>query len=257
MRRLAVCFPLILFAAVDAATAQPAPMALSSYDRPGPEAQIYYVVTPNATVYTLPDSGRAYLSLGLREPVYVQETSNGWSHVRTQDGALGYVKAASLSNVWLRVSKRKKALYLYQGTDLIMKVPADFGYNAFADKERQGSLANPDHWRTPEGTFFVARKNPYSKFYKAFVLNYPNAEDAERGLRQGLISPEQHRAIVEAEASFSMPPMGTALGGMIEIHGDGTGSGTNWTQGCVAVHNDHMDDLWQWVQVGTPVLVER
>ncbi len=257
MRRLAACFLLILFASVDGVAAQPARIVPSSYQAPAPASSVYYVVQQRATVYTLPDSGRAYVSLGFREPVYVQETQGRWSRVRTQDGAQGYVETAALSNVWIRVSKRKKTLYLYQGDDLIMKVPADFGYNAFADKERQGSIANPDHWRTPEGAFFVVKKNAYSKFYKAFVLNYPNAEDAERGLRQGLISREQHHAIVQAEANFSMPPMGTALGGMIEIHGDGTGSGTNWTQGCVAVHNDHIDDLWGWVAVGTPVLVER
>jgi murein L,D-transpeptidase YafK len=184
------------------------------------------------------------------------EHKKKWSKVRTQDNAQGYIKSEDISNVWIRVSKRQKSVFLYEGTDLVMKVPADFGYNAFADKVRQGSGTNPDDWRTPEGTFFVVKKNPYSKFYKAFVLNYPTAEDAERGLKQGLISGAQHRAIVDAENSFSMPPMSTALGGMIEIHGDGTGASTNWTQGCIAVHNKQMDELWEWVVVGTPVLVE-
>jgi murein L,D-transpeptidase YafK len=140
---------------------------------------------------------------------------------------------------------------------LVMQVPADFGYNAFADKVRQGSSANPDHWRTPEGAFFVVKKNPSSKFHKAFVLNYPTAEDADRGLRQGLISRQQHDAIVEAEDSFTLPPMSTALGGMIEIHGDGTGVSSNWTQGCVAIHNTHMDAIWSMIEVGAPVIIEK
>ena len=50
--------------------------------------------------------------------------------------------------------------------------------------------------------------------------------------------------------------MNTALGGMIEIHGHGTGARSNWTQGCIAVRNDAMDRLWRWVAVGTPVVVE-
>ncbi len=51
--------------------------------------------------------------------------------------------------------------------------------------------------------------------------------------------------------------MHTALGGMIEIHGDGTGVSNNWTQGCVAIHNTHIDKLWAWVEVGTPVIIEK
>jgi hypothetical protein len=50
--------------------------------------------------------------------------------------------------------------------------------------------------------------------------------------------------------------MGTDLGGWIEIHGDGTGAATAWTQGCVAVRNGAMDVLWDQVRVGTPVLIE-
>jgi lipoprotein-anchoring transpeptidase ErfK/SrfK len=50
--------------------------------------------------------------------------------------------------------------------------------------------------------------------------------------------------------------MNTKLGGWIEIHGDGTGAATNWTQGCVALHNRDMNTLWWWAEVGTPVRVE-
>jgi len=138
-----------------------------------------------------------------------------------------------------------------------MDLPADFGFNAYSDKERRGSEGERDHWRTPEGTFFVVRKNPYSQFYKAFLLNYPNAEDAERGLRTGLISKRQHDAIMAADRASRVPPMNTLLGGMIEIHGEGTGLSTNWTQGCVAVENSQMDRLWDWVPEGAPVIIEK
>lgn len=245
-------------AAQPAATEAVAPPVIdASSTLPEVGETIFYVVKRSTTVYSDPDGQRAYLRLGFREPVYVVGTEEGWSRIRTQDGAHGYVETAALSNIWIRVSKRRKMLYLYRGMDLVKKVPADFGYNAVADKVRQGSRANPDHWRTPEGTFFVARKNPYSKFYKALVLNYPTAEDARRGYKQGLISKGQHDAIVRAEETFSVPPMGTALGGMIEIHGDGTGASSNWTQGCVAIHNTHIDQIWSWVAVGTPVIIEK
>lgn len=247
MRRLLTLLMLVLFASTNVALAQ----------SEAEEAPIFYVVKQVATVYSQADSTRPYLQLGFREPVFVEENNKNWYKIKTQDGAHGYVHHTAVSNYWIRVSKRKKSLYLYQGTELVKKYAADFGYNSFADKERRGNTLNPDDWRTPEGVFFVVRKNPHSRFYQAFVLNYPNTEDAERGLRDGLISRAEYNSIVNAENDFRMPPMGTALGGMIEIHGDGTGKSYNWTQGCVALHNEHIDELWDIVSVGTPVLVER
>ena len=222
MRPLIAFFVLMLVMFVGSAAAQPAPADASATLPADVGETIHYVVKRGATVYSEPDGNRAYLRLGFREPIYVLASEGGWSRVRTQDGAQGYVESSALSNVWIRVSKQRKKLYLYKGMDLIMQVPADFGYNAFADKVQRGSSINPDHWRTPEGTFFVVKKNPYSRFYKALVVNYPTAEDARRGYKQGLISKGQHDAIVRAENNFNMPPMTTPLGGMIEIHGDGT-----------------------------------
>ena len=131
------------------------------------------------------------------------------------------------------------------------------GTNAFADKERRGGLLNPDDWRTPEGVFYVVGKNDQSRYYKALVLNYPTAEDAERGLQDELISEREYERIVKAHREQTMPPMDTPLGGWIEIHGSGTGVGSNWTQGCVALANGDMDVVYRWAVVGTPVLIER
>ena len=217
---------------------------------------LYYAVEENATIYSTPDYSKPYIRLKFREPVYRLDKKGGWLQVRTQDGAQGYVRASEVSNIWIRVSKTNKTLYVYEGTDLLKKIPADFGLNAFSDKERRGSSREPDHWRTPDGVFFVVKRNARSQFYKALVLNYPTAEDAERGRKQRLITEDQYRAIITAEEKFQTPPMNTALGGWIEIHGRGTGAGANWTQGCVAIRDAHIDELWKWAQVGTPVLIE-
>lgn len=224
---------------------------------PEDEGTVYYVTVPRTTVYTAPDSGRAYVQLRFREPVHRLATEGRWAFVRTKDGARGYVQASVLSNVWLRVVKHERTLYIYEGSELVDEIPVDLGFNGFADKEQRGSQDNPDHWRTPEGRFFVVNKNPRSQFYKALVLNYPSAEDADRGLRKGLISKSEHASIVQAEADLRMPPMNTALGGWIEIHGHGTGARTDWTQGCVAIRDEDIDRLWRYVEVGAPVLVER
>jgi len=241
-------------AAVSQGSAAARPVLPSSRmleDRP-----ILYAVREHATVYSHPDSSQAYVQLKLREPVYEMGREGAWHQVRTFDGAQGYIHHSAVSNVWIRVSKSKRTLYLYRGVDLVKKIPVDLGYNFFADKERRGGPNEPDHWRTPDGVFFVAQKNPHSQFYKAFVLNYPTAEDADRGLRQGLISKAEHAAIVRAEHTFQIPPMHTALGGWIEIHGAGTGARSNWTQGCIAIQNASLDAIWDLVAVGTPVLVE-
>ena len=217
---------------------------------------LYYAVQRGVTIYSSADSSRPYVALKFREPVYVLEERGRWLHVKTHDGAQGFVPAHAVSNVWIRVSKVNKMLYVYRGTELLKRVPADFGTNAFADKEKRGSTSDPDHWRTPNGVFFVTQRNPNSQFYKALVLNYPASDDAERGRRNGLITQVQYNAIIAAEKDFSTPPMNTALGGWIEIHGRGTGAGSNWTQGCVAVLDMHMDELWAVAHVGTPVLIE-
>ncbi len=218
---------------------------------------MYYSLKRGAIVYADEEATRPYVRLGFMEPVFVLSSEGNWTRVRTQDGARGYIESRHLSNAWIRVSKSQKRLYFYRGMRLVLDFAADFGFNAYSDKIRQGTEDNPDDWRTPEGAFHVVRRNGRSQFYKAFVLNYPNAEDAERGLRDGIITERQYRAILQASDRLAEPPMSTPLGGMIEIHGDGTGKSINWTQGCVAIHNEGMDLLWDLVPVGTPVVIEK
>jgi len=224
--------------------------------RASADATLSHVVGREATLYNRPDSTAPVASLPARTPLHRLDCSGGWCRVRTDEGRSGYVPAADLSNVWLRVSKDDRRLYVYRGPRLVETFNIDVGYNTFADKKQRGSQQRRDHWRTPEGTFYVVSKNPQSQFYKALVLNYPTTADAERGLEDGLISRREYEAIAQAQEQFRMPPMDTNLGGWIEIHGEGTGAATNWTQGCVAVENRVMNQLWTKVPIGTPVLIE-
>lgn len=220
------------------------------------DGSLYYSVARRAAVFNEANGAQEVFKLNFREPVSLIERQGLWSLIQTEDGKMGYVSHQDISNIWIRISKRKKSVYVYRGTQLIKRYIADFGNNVASDKIQRGDIRSPDDWRTPEGTFFVVSKNPNSKFYKALVLNYPNAEDARRGYRQGLITKREYDAIVSAEENGNIPPMNTMLGGWIEIHGDGTGGGTNWTQGCIAIENDKMDELWPLIKVGTPVLTE-
>lgn len=101
-------------------------------------------------------------------------------------------------------------------------------------KERQGDL------RTPEGWYRSSDK-PWSQFYGAIAVHYPNADDAARGLAEGLITQAQHDAILRALARDQKPPQETRLGGEILLHGGGSLIG--WTLGCVALDNPDLDAL--------------
>jgi murein L,D-transpeptidase YafK len=123
------------------------------------------------------------------------------------------------------------------------------GLNPVDDKVKEGDRC------TPEGDFFITAKNPKSQFFRSLALSYPNAEDAERGLRTGLITRRQHQQIIEAIRRKRTPPQETPLGGKILIHGGG--SSRDWTWGCVALDNADMQELFEAIPVGTPVKIER
>jgi murein L,D-transpeptidase YafK len=78
-----------------------------------------------------------------------------------------------------------------------------------------------------------------TRYYRAFMLDYPNDEDRARFRRlqrSGRISSRQR------------------IGSLIEIHGEG-GRNADWTEGCVALYNHEMDALLPHVEVGTPVTI--
>lgn len=145
------------------------------------------------------------------------------------------------------VIKSKRQLKLYSAASLVRTYKIGLGLNPIDDKTRQGDRA------TPEGEFYIFTKNNKSAYYLSLGLSYPNIEDAQRGLRDGLISRTQHDAIVRAIKRKATPPQNTALGGDIYIHGNGASS--DWTWGCVAVENENMKELFDAVQVGTAVTI--
>ena len=133
------------------------------------------------------------------------------------------------------VLKEKNALVLLSKGAPVKTYDAEIGSNALGVKQRQGDRA------TPEGRYRVVKRKDrgQSRYYRALLLDYPNAADRERfaaGQRRGEI------------------PRGARIGGLIEIHGEG-GRGQNWTEGCVALSNQDMDDLFRRVGTGTRVTI--
>ncbi len=239
-----------------------APLAEAQVD--GDPAGIYrmlkrrgtdFVIASKATLFAQPDSTKPLAVLDSLAPVHRLLQKGPWTRVRTRRGQVGYLRAASLSDVWVYVSKSEHMVYVYQGLDLLDQMPADFGMNIKGDKIRRGSYANPEDWRTPEGLFYITRKNANSRFYKALVLNYPTPRHALRGVHHGIVSNYQYAEIIKSAMIFRNPPMNTPLGGWIEFHGSGIEGRANWTWGCIALENRLIDQLWNYVERGTPVVV--
>ena len=153
----------------------------------------------------------------------------------------------------LVIDKAARMLHLYVGTCLERSYPVALGRNWAADKAMEGDEA------TPVGEFYICSKNPRSKFFLSMCLSYPNAEDAERGLATGLVSPEEHGDILAALREKRLPPQHTRLGGEIYIHGQDPsprlGAPKDWTRGCIALDNGAMQHLYDRIALGTLVLI--
>jgi len=147
------------------------------------------------------------------------------------------------------VSKASRRLDLYSDDVVVRSYRIGLGTNPVDDKRVEGDGC------TPEGEFYIFTKNEKSAYYLSLGLSYPNAEDAERGLREQIITRAEYRAIRKAIVQKKAPPQRTRLGGLIYIHGNG--SRTDWTLGCVALENEDMDELFKAVAVGTPVVIRQ
>lgn len=153
-----------------------------------------------------------------------------------------------IENPRILVSKKKRKLQIYDGKKLIKTYQISLGFAPDGDKEFEGD------GKTPEGDFYIFTKNPESSFFLSLGVSYPNIEDAERGLKKGLISQSEHDEIVRAINEKTMPPQKTKLGGEIYIHGGGCQA--DWTAGCMALENEDMQELFDVIEIGTPIKIK-
>jgi len=133
------------------------------------------------------------------------------------------------------VDKMAANVQIYEAGILRAEYPVELGPRWVGHKRHRGDGA------TPEGRYRVLRKKDTNRtiYHKALEINYPNDADQE--------------AFQSAVARGELP-RGTHIGGLIEIHGEG-GKGANWTAGCVALRNAHMDAVFKLAKVGTPVTI--
>jgi tetratricopeptide (TPR) repeat protein len=133
------------------------------------------------------------------------------------------------------VDKMARECILYKDGRKLQSFGIELGANWMGYKQQQGDRT------TPEGLYRVIGKKSggETRYYKSFLLDYPNDDDRARFLvnkKSGIIHPD------------------AAIGNLIEIHGEG-GKGLDWTDGCIALTDADMDELYKVCAVGTLVTI--
>ncbi len=147
----------------------------------------------------------------------------------------------------VKIHKADRILELWRGNKRLERYPVSLGGAPEGDKKKQGDL------RTPEGTFYVAWKNPKSNFHLFLGLSYPMPRHADSGVLRGLITKTQAQSIRDAVKKKRPPSQTTRLGGYVGIHGGGVGG--DWTLGCIALSNKHIERLYKALKVGDRIEV--
>jgi murein L,D-transpeptidase YafK len=127
------------------------------------------------------------------------------------------------------VNKGRREMLLLRGESVLREYRVALGRDPVGHKQREGD------GRTPEGDYTIELRNPRSAYHLSLRISYPSAADSARA------------------AELDVDP-----GGDIMIHGlkDGTAREGDWTQGCIAVTDAEMDEIWALVQEGTPIRID-
>ncbi|WP_114967029.1 L,D-transpeptidase family protein [Alkalilacustris brevis] len=129
----------------------------------------------------------------------------------------------------INVFKGERLMQLMHHDQLLASYYIDLGRTPEGQKQREGD------GRTPEGIYLIDRRNPNSAFHLSLGISYPEPSDELRAKEAG-----------------------DKPGGDIFIHGRGPrfqNPPRDWTEGCIAVTDREMEDIYAMVQVGTPILI--
>ncbi|MDJ0748871.1 MAG: L,D-transpeptidase family protein [Woeseiaceae bacterium] len=130
------------------------------------------------------------------------------------------------------IEKSTRELHLMQDGAAFRTFRIALGIRPVGDKKQEGDF------KTPEGSYILDRRNPNSEFFLSIHISYPNAEDRREARELGV------------------PP-----GGAIMIHGQPNVprysetyyQTQDWTNGCIAVSNSDMIDIWLMTGENTPI----
>lgn len=151
-------------------------------------------------------------------------------------------KTMPVAPVRIVVDKSSYELYVYDKLGWFATYPVVFGNNSLDDKKMEGDR------NTPEGNFKIANKRLHEKWDRFMGLDYPTKESLAK------FKERKRRGEVPANAS---------PGGGVGIHGTWPHEDfvidryKNWTNGCISLKNEDVEDLYSYVPVGTPVTIRK
>lgn len=165
------------------------------------------------------------------------------------------------TNASIGVRKAQQLLELFRNGSRLKTYRICLGSNPVGTKTHMGDR------KTPEGDYFVCYKSAESRFCRFLGLSYPGEEDARRAFERGTISLDKRNLIIDSIREGKRPPWNTELGGWVGIHGYPTDEylrrwsaillpkPDNWIDGCIAMWNFEIEELFTLVHIGTPVLI--
>jgi len=144
----------------------------------------------------------------------------------------------------IMIRKRERTLTVYRWQHEEKVYPIVLGIAPHGPKTYRGDL------RTPEGVYRIVFKRPHERWSRFMLLSYPNDGDRQR---YAMALSEGRVPIVDGHA----PGLGNAVG----IHGTDREAenvrGVDWTWGCISMFNPHVEELYDQVPLGTPVMIEE
>lgn len=159
----------------------------------------------------------------------------------------------------LSVSKKNNELTVEKAGQIVKKYHIATGRGGKGTKRQRGDN------KTPLGTYRVTKLKESDRFHFFIQLDYPNLLDAWYGYKNKIIDANNFKRIATAYKKRTPPPQDTELGGFIGIHGLGTTNeekldihqSFNWTEGCIALTNEEINELKKFVAIGTPVVIKE
>jgi murein L,D-transpeptidase YafK len=147
----------------------------------------------------------------------------------------GNAEAASIKADKIVVIKSKRAMLLLSNGEILRAYGVALGQNPEGHKIKAGDK------RTPEGLYILDKKNPNSNFHLSIRISYPDQSDIENAKRLGV--PPGCCIMIHG-----LPPDMAMLGKLHRYE--------DWTEGCIAVTNSEMEEIWQLIEVGTPIKIK-
>lgn len=170
-------------------------------------------------------------------------------------GALLPAAAPAAAETWLLIDTAERSLQVMDGEQSVRRYEnIAIGSNGAAPRRALGDR------QTPLGTFRISSIRKETRYHRFFGISYPALDDALRAHASGKIDDAELATIRRAHELGQEPPSSTPLGGNIGIHGLGAGDRRvhedfNWTDGCIALTNEQVDDLAAWVRPRMTVVI--